>query len=96
MFFFSLFFVWNLKTAHENRIYSLKFYCGPDYPDKPPTVTFLSRINLPCVNQTTGKVKFFPRFYKQLFLNPFFAISICFSLIKIIEVLLMMFSQFLV
>ncbi|KAG5459773.1 MAG: hypothetical protein BJ554DRAFT_8271 [Olpidium bornovanus] len=43
-------------TIHENRIYSLKLYCDGNYPDSPPTVQFLSRINLPCVNQQTGKV----------------------------------------
>ncbi|KAG5461886.1 MAG: hypothetical protein BJ554DRAFT_5856 [Olpidium bornovanus] len=44
-------------TVHENRIYSLKLYCDGNYPDSPPTVQFLSRINLPCVNQQTGKVE---------------------------------------
>ncbi|KIO32002.1 hypothetical protein M407DRAFT_241587 [Tulasnella calospora MUT 4182] len=43
-------------TAHENRIYSLKIHCGPAYPDRPPTVSFQTRINLPCVNQVTGSV----------------------------------------
>ncbi|KAF9939529.1 E2 ubiquitin-conjugating protein mms2 [Mortierella antarctica] len=43
-------------TVHENRIYSLKIHCGPSYPDMPPSVSFLSRVNLPCVNQTTGEV----------------------------------------
>lgn len=43
-------------TVHENRIYSLKIYCGETYPDQPPTVSFLSRVNLPFVSQTDGKV----------------------------------------
>jgi len=43
-------------TIHENRIYSLKIVCGEDYPDKPPTVKFLSRVNLPFVDQTNGTV----------------------------------------
>ncbi|KIK95607.1 hypothetical protein PAXRUDRAFT_826835 [Paxillus rubicundulus Ve08.2h10] len=43
-------------TVHENRIYSLKIHCGQSYPDKPPTVQFLSRVNLPFVSQTDGKV----------------------------------------
>ncbi|KAJ3052376.1 E2 ubiquitin-conjugating protein mms2 [Rhizophlyctis rosea] len=38
-------------TVHENRIYSLKIFCGPDYPDKAPQVSFISRINLPCVEK---------------------------------------------
>lgn len=43
-------------SVHQNRIYSLHIHCGPSYPDTPPDVTFLTRINLPCVNQTNGKV----------------------------------------
>jgi len=42
--------------VHENRIYSLKIHCGDSYPEKPPTVQFLSRVNLPFVSQTDGKV----------------------------------------
>lgn len=41
---------------HENRIYSLKITCGESYPDAPPVVQFLSRVNLPFVNQLDGKV----------------------------------------
>lgn len=44
------------QTVHENRIYSLKIYCGESYPDTPPQVHFLSRVNLPFVDQQTGKV----------------------------------------
>jgi len=44
------------QTVHENRIYSLKITCGESYPDSPPAVQFLSRVNLPFVNQTDGKV----------------------------------------
>jgi len=43
-------------TVHENRIYSLKIHCGESYPDKPPTIQFLSRVNLPFVSQITGAV----------------------------------------
>jgi len=43
-------------TVHENRIYSLKINCGESYPDKPPSVQFLSRVNLPFVSQLNGKV----------------------------------------
>ncbi|KAK6335575.1 E2 ubiquitin-conjugating protein mms2 [Orbilia brochopaga] len=43
-------------SVHENRIYSLKLKCGENYPDAPPSVQFISRINLPCVDQTNGFV----------------------------------------
>ncbi|KAI9179816.1 E2 ubiquitin-conjugating protein mms2 [Blastocladiella emersonii ATCC 22665] len=43
-------------TVHENRIYSLKLHCDAHYPDMPPLVSFISKVNLPCVNQTNGKV----------------------------------------
>ncbi|KAF5332283.1 hypothetical protein D9611_008088 [Ephemerocybe angulata] len=43
-------------TVHENRIYSLKITCGNSYPDTPPEVQFLSRVNLPFVNSANGKV----------------------------------------
>ena len=39
-------------TVHENRIYSLKITCGDDYPDKPPVIAFLSKVNLPFVGPT--------------------------------------------
>lgn len=43
-------------SNHENRIYSLSLEAGPNYPQEPPTVKFLSKINIPCVNQETGVV----------------------------------------
>ena len=43
-------------SVHENRIYSLEIHCGPQYPDVPPTLRFLSKIHLPCVDQTNGRV----------------------------------------
>jgi len=43
-------------TVHENRIYSLKIYCGEKYPDEPPVIQFLSRVNLPFVSQVNGVV----------------------------------------
>ena len=44
------------ETPHENRIYSLKIHCGDDYPNLPPQISFLSKVNLTCVNQTNGQV----------------------------------------
>ncbi|KAK6977698.1 ubiquitin-conjugating enzyme/RWD-like protein [Favolaschia claudopus] len=43
-------------TVHENRIYSLKITCGDSYPERPPVVQFLSRVNLPFVSQSDGSV----------------------------------------
>jgi ubiquitin-conjugating enzyme E2 variant len=31
--------------------------CGPEYPEKPPVVTFNNKINIPSVNQANGKVE---------------------------------------
>eukprot|EP01060_Flectonema_neradi_P008490 TRINITY_DN1606_c0_g1_i2.p1 TRINITY_DN1606_c0_g1~~TRINITY_DN1606_c0_g1_i2.p1 ORF type:complete len:156 (+),score=14.56 TRINITY_DN1606_c0_g1_i2:57-470(+) len=39
-----------MGTTFENRIYSLKIYCDENYPNVPPTITFLSRVNMGCVN----------------------------------------------
>lgn len=44
------------NTVHEGRIYQLKLFCDKDYPDRPPTVRFHSRINMTCVNAETGLV----------------------------------------
>lgn len=45
------------STPHEGRIYSLKLSCCQDYPQKPPTCKFTSKINMTCVNQTSGIVE---------------------------------------
>ncbi|KAI8866691.1 UBC-like protein, partial [Ramicandelaber brevisporus] len=44
------------KTPYDNRIYALSVYCGDNYPDVPPTLTFKTCINLPCVDPKTGAV----------------------------------------
>jgi ubiquitin-protein ligase len=44
------------QTPHEGRLYELRVRCGDTYPDTPPEVRFISRINLNCVNQSTGEV----------------------------------------
>lgn len=45
-----------LQSVHENRIYSVKMHCGDKYPDEPPTIQFVSQVNLPCVNARNGVV----------------------------------------
>lgn len=47
------------QTPYENRMYSLKIDCGQRYPDDAPNVRFLSRINMNCINSTTGAVSIF-------------------------------------
>jgi len=40
------------RTNFENRMYSLRIQCGENYPDEPPTICFLTRINMVGVTQT--------------------------------------------
>ncbi|EDQ91488.1 uncharacterized protein MONBRDRAFT_19977 [Monosiga brevicollis MX1] len=43
------------RTPFEMRIYELKIFCGPRYPDLPPEVYFRSQIHMDCVD-ANGKV----------------------------------------
>lgn len=45
------------NTNFDNRIYFLTIKCGADYPNSPPEVHFNSKVNLPCVNQSNGRIE---------------------------------------
>ena len=44
------------STNIGDRIYMIALRCGPSYPDQPPEVRFMTKINMPHVDQNTGRV----------------------------------------
>ena len=48
---------WNGSILTNNGIlYELKIVCDNNYPKVPPKVKFVTKINLPCVNQSNGEI----------------------------------------
>ena len=45
------------NTVFDGRIYFLNITCGDDYPRVPPVTKFITKVNLPCVNNR-GDVNF--------------------------------------
>uniref|UniRef100_A0A7S2SM08 UBC core domain-containing protein n=1 Tax=Rhizochromulina marina TaxID=1034831 RepID=A0A7S2SM08_9STRA len=43
-------------TVYQDRFYTLRVTCTPDYPNEPPIVRFVDRINMACVDQGNGLV----------------------------------------
>ena len=57
-----------VQTCYEGRMYQLRIECGLDYPERPPTVSFMSRINMKGVesNGRVGEI-FFLLIYNRQF-----------------------------
>merc|ERR1712096_553776 len=57
------------NTVFANRIYQLRIECRPRYPDEPPRVRFVTRINMSCVDSESGVVSGTPYLAKWLRVN---------------------------
>lgn len=43
-------------TVYADQFYTMKVRTGPSYPDSPPQIYFITRINMPGVDVHTGAV----------------------------------------
>lgn len=46
----------NVGTIFDGRIFELRITAGENYPNVPPKVRFVNKINLTCVDQSNGNV----------------------------------------
>ena len=44
-------------TRFDGRFYEMLLKAGPNYPLEPPSVKFVSKVNLPNINQNNGEVQ---------------------------------------
>ena len=84
--------VFTFQSVHEGRIYQLKLFCDKDYPEKPPTVRFHSRVNMTCVNHETGVVKKKTLSFASSYPQSWFLLYITLPKISILDMLLVRFG----
>jgi ubiquitin-conjugating enzyme E2 variant len=41
----------------DSQLYTISIFCDDNYPDRPPTLSFITRVNLNCVDPASGKVR---------------------------------------
>lgn len=45
-----------INTVFENRIYTLSLSCGDKYPQQPPSVRFVTKVNMHSVSKHSGLI----------------------------------------